>query len=81
MADSPDRLIGYTHDDNHNNCYNEDLQFGDHEKNNSWNKIFISRSIQNNNALQIAKILCYAGIDAHEGYFKWTKYLWLYQYK
>ena len=32
LADSPDGLIEYTHDDNNDNCCHDDLQFGEHEK-------------------------------------------------
>ena len=32
LADSPDGLIEYTHDDNNDNCCHDNLQFGEHEK-------------------------------------------------
>ena len=70
LADSPDGLIEYTHDDNNDNCCHDDLQFGEHEKITVEIKCPFPESIESNNALQIAKILCNAGFDAHEGYIK-----------
>ena len=32
LADSPDGLIEYTHDDNNDNCCHDNLQFGECEK-------------------------------------------------